>query len=89
VNRLEAAVKAWDHHWGDRYGDEALEEMGEEVQVALNAADAVMFSDEAIERAAKAIRDFNWPDYEDQEHYPIKDYMGDARVAMESFKRSA
>lgn len=46
--RLEAAVKAWDHHWGDRYGDEALEEMGEEVQVALDAADAVMFSDEAL-----------------------------------------
>jgi len=43
--RLEAAVKAWDHHWGDRYGDEALEEMGEEVQVALDAADAVMFSE--------------------------------------------
>ena len=21
--RLEAAVKAWDHYWGDRYGDEA------------------------------------------------------------------
>jgi len=45
--RLEAAVLAWDHYWGDRYGDEALEEMGEEVQVALNAADKVMFSDEA------------------------------------------
>ena len=43
--RLEAAVKAWDHHWGDRYGNEALEEMGEEVQVALNAADEVMFSE--------------------------------------------
>ena len=45
--RLEAAVKAWDHYWGDRYGDEALEEMGEEVQVALTAADKVMFSAEA------------------------------------------
>ena len=55
--RLEAAVKAWDHHWGDRYGNEALEEMGEEIQVALDAADAVMFSDEAIERGAKAIHD--------------------------------
>jgi hypothetical protein len=52
--RLEAAVKAWDHHWGDRYGDEALEEMGEEVKVALDAADAVMFSEEAVERAARA-----------------------------------
>jgi hypothetical protein len=38
--RLEAAVKAWDHHWGDRYGDDAVEEMGEEVQVALAAAEA-------------------------------------------------
>ena len=35
---LEVAVKAWDRHWGDRYGDEALEEMGEEVRVALEAA---------------------------------------------------
>ena len=49
-NRLEAAVKAWDHHWGDRYGDEALEEMGEEVKVALDAADAVMFSPERVAR---------------------------------------
>jgi len=55
--RLEAAVKAWDHHWGDRYGDEAVEEMGEEVQVALDAADAVMFSDEAVDKAAKAMHD--------------------------------
>ena len=46
--RLEAAVKAWDHYWGDRYGDEALEEMGEEVQIALDAADEVMFSDERL-----------------------------------------
>jgi hypothetical protein len=53
--RLEAAVKAWDHHWGDRYGDEALEEMGEEVAVALTAADAVMFSDEGVERAVIAL----------------------------------
>lgn len=60
--RLEAAVKAWDHHWGDRYGDEALEEMGEEVQVALAAADAVMFSDEAIERAAEELWDGTDPD---------------------------
>jgi hypothetical protein len=51
---------AWDHHWGDRYGDEALEEMGEEVKVALDAADAVMFSDEAIERAAKVEHDNYW-----------------------------
>lgn len=50
--RLEAAVKAWDHHWGDRYGDEALEEMGEEVQVALDAADAVMFSPENLSAIA-------------------------------------
>ena len=49
--RVEAAVRAWDHHWGDRYGDEAMDEMGEEVQVALEAADAVMFSEAAIERA--------------------------------------
>ena len=40
TTRLEAAVKAWDHYWGDRYGDEALEEMGDEVKVALEAADA-------------------------------------------------
>jgi len=53
--RLEAAVKAWDHYWGDRYGDEALEEMGEEVQVALNAADEVMFSDEVVRRVADLI----------------------------------
>jgi len=53
--RLEAAVKAWDHHWGDRYGDEALEEMGEEVQVALDAADAVLFSGETVERVAEAM----------------------------------
>lgn len=47
---LEAAVKAWDHFWGDRYGDEAVEEMGEEVGIALAAADAVRFSEEAVER---------------------------------------
>ena len=35
---VAVAVKAWDHHWGDRYGDEALEEMGEEVRIALEAA---------------------------------------------------
>jgi hypothetical protein len=39
---VEAAVKAWDHHWGDRYGDEALEEMGEEVRIALEAAEPYM-----------------------------------------------
>lgn len=50
--RLEAAVKAWDHHWGDRYGDEALAEMGEEVQVAMDAADAVMFSMANLARIA-------------------------------------
>ena len=53
--RLEAAVKAWDHYWGDRYGDESVEEMGEEVTVALAAADAVMFSEEAVERVDRAI----------------------------------
>jgi hypothetical protein len=51
--RLEAAVKAWDHYWGDRYGDEALEEMGEEVSVALAAADAVMFNEAAVWKAAE------------------------------------
>jgi len=55
--RLEAAVKAWDHHWGDRYGDEALEEMGEEVSVALAAADAVMFNDETVEDIGQVIHD--------------------------------
>jgi hypothetical protein len=53
--RLEAAVKAWDHHWGDRYGDEALEEMGDEVRIALEAADAVLFSGAAVERMAEAM----------------------------------
>lgn len=61
MSRVEAAVKAWDHYWGDRYGDEALEEMGEEVAVALAAADAhdaangihrVKLDDAAVERAA-------------------------------------
>jgi len=60
--RLEAAVKAWDHHWGDRYGDEALEEMGEEVQVALDASDAVLFSEEAVERAAATMHFLSRPD---------------------------
>jgi hypothetical protein len=61
---LEAAVKAWDHFWGDRYGDEALEEMGDEVKVALTAADAhdrangihrIAIDDATVERAARAL----------------------------------
>lgn len=41
-------------------------------------------SDEAVEAAAKAIRDDDWPDYEDQIHHPIKDYMSNARAALEA-----
>jgi hypothetical protein len=64
MSRLEAAVKAWDHFWGDRYGDEALEEMGDEVKVALAAADAhdrangihrLTLSDATVERAARRL----------------------------------
>jgi len=53
--RLEAAVKAWDHYWGDRYGDEAIDEMGEEVQVALKAADDVMFSEAMHSKVAQVL----------------------------------
>jgi len=49
--RVEAAAKAWDKFWGDRYGDDVVEEMGDEIQVALAAADQIMFSEAAIERA--------------------------------------
>lgn len=86
--RLEAAVKAWDHHWGDRYGDEALEEMGEEVQIALDAADKVMFSDEAIERAAKAEHANDWKaDTWDEEDATVKDnYREGVRVVIAALK---
>ncbi|WP_427017846.1 hypothetical protein ACQCSX_04325 [Pseudarthrobacter sp. P1] len=53
--RVEAAVKAWDHHWGDRYGDDAVDEMGEEVTDALTASDALLTSDAAVERVARAL----------------------------------
>lgn len=94
VNRLEAAVKAWDHHWGDRYGDEALEEMGEEVQVALDAADAVMFSDEAIERTAHAIWNATGHDpsawvYMAPETHRKQRYMSYAKAAIAALKGDA
>jgi hypothetical protein len=76
MSRLEAAVKAWDHYWGDRYGDEALEEMGEEVKVALAAADGhdlahglhrIRIDDATLERAAKSLAgvpiDQPWPQW--------------------------
>jgi len=46
---VEAAVKAWDHHWGDRYGDE-------EVRIALKAA-APFIAAKALEDAARDVRD--------------------------------
>jgi len=56
--RLEAAVKAWDHYWGDRYGDEALEEMGEEVRIVLEAA-APFIAAKALEDAADGWSDWD------------------------------
>jgi hypothetical protein len=92
--RLEAAVKAWDHHWGDRYGDEAVEEMGEEVQVALDAADVVMFSDEAVERAARAAYEAQMEDGDTLwEHFGDSSYLDywrdQARAVIGSLKGQA
>jgi hypothetical protein len=89
--RLEAAVKAWDHHWGDRYGDEALEEMGEEVQVALDAADTVMFSEQAVERAARELWILNGLKGDDWIYYPPEDerkvyFTRLARTVIDSLK---
>jgi hypothetical protein len=44
----------------------------------------VSISDEAVEAAARAIRDDDWPDHEDQIHHPIKDYMSNARAALKA-----
>jgi len=41
-------------------------------------------TDEAVEAAAQAIRNDDWPDYEDQLHHPVKDYMSNARAALEA-----
>lgn len=96
-DRLEAAVKAWDHHWGDRYGDEAVEEMGEEVAVALAAADAVdplrNPAPEDIERAAKALHDLGcaahpWPwERRDEELQDL--YREDVRAVVAALKGEA
>ena|SRR5213595_878225 len=70
MSRIEAAALAWDHYWGDRYGDEAVEEMGEEVKVALAAADAhdlahgvhrIVLDDATVERAARGLARHKWP----------------------------
>lgn len=53
--RIEAAAKAVDEFWGGRYFDEAADELGGEMAVAIEASDAVLFSEEAIERAARAL----------------------------------
>jgi len=90
--RLEAAVKAWDQHWGDRYGDEALEEMGEEVAVALEAADAVLFSDEAVERTAKALHDLGVKDglqWENRDEAIRELYREDVRAVIDGLKQAA
>jgi hypothetical protein len=38
---------------------------------------------EVVEAVARAIRDDDWPDHEDQIHHPIKDYMSNAHAALE------
>jgi hypothetical protein len=38
----------------------------------------------AVEAVAKGIRDDDWPDHEDQIHHPVKDYMSNARAALEA-----
>jgi len=87
--RLEAAVKAWDHHWGDRYGDEALEEMGEEVQIAIDAADAVMFSPEGVERAAKALNNHYLIAWNDLPEWAREDARCTAQAVIDALKEGA
>lgn len=84
--RLEAAVKAWDHHWGDRYGDEALEEMGEEVQVALDASEAVLFSEEAVERGAKALNEHYLIEWDKLPEWAREDARRTTRAVIAALK---
>lgn len=46
--------------------------------------DHMNISDEAVEAAARAIRDDDWPTCEDKIHHPVRDYMGNARAALEA-----
>lgn len=68
---VEAAVKAWDRHWGARYGDDAMDEMGEEVRIALEAAAPHMLAeawDEGCE-AMHATTGGEWPPIHEDNPY--------------------
>jgi len=86
--RVEAAAKALrkkfngyelERPWDSREQKITFEN---DAKAALEAADAVMFSDDAEYLIASAIRDSDWPDYEDKLHHPVKDYMQNARAAI-------
>ena len=79
MERLEAAAGAFAALMGGGPVEPLDRKCSAEI---LDAVDAVMSSNEGLWNIAKAIRDSDWPDYEDQLHHPVKDYVSNARAVI-------